>query len=62
MQRISLRMPKPVFKSLCPVTGKNVRSDLLVPLASLRPALAELVLKEYPQFDGTESISRDVTA
>ena len=51
-------MPKPVFKSLCPVTGKNVRSDLLVPLASLRPALAELVLKEYPQFDGTESISR----
>lgn len=51
-------MTAPVTKSICPVTGKSVRSDLMVPLASLRPALAELVLKEYPRFDGTESISR----
>lgn len=51
-------MPAPIAKTTCPVTGKSVRTDELVPLASLRPALAQLILNDFPRFDGTESISR----
>jgi uncharacterized membrane protein len=45
-------------RSNCPVTGKLFRNTDMVPLASLRPALNDLILKENPQFNGSESISR----
>lgn len=52
-------MPSSVAKHPCPITGKSIRADQLVPLVSLRPALTELILQDHPQLDGTESISRE---